>query len=256
MSGPDRPVPPPPPGARPGARQDAGPGQGVSPGPAADDGRDRPELQRALGDLEGAVRRLAGSAQREWSDRAVDAIDEAAGRLRKFETKRERREYRRQRRYERRYGVAPPHGEGGHHESDYLQRRRRPRRLYRVPKEGVIAGVCAGLARRMGLETWVVRCFAVTGLLFMPQVVFIAYWVLCFTMRTVTPAEADAVFAVPGGSAGRASIPGFDRGVSPRDRLRAVRETFDGIERRLRRMEGYVTSSRYELDREIQKLDD
>jgi phage shock protein C len=246
MAGPDDSVPPPPPrGGPPGAQGD-----------------ERPEMQRALGDLEGAMRRLAGSAQREWSDRAVEAIDEATGRLRRLERRRDRRAERHERRAARhRHGrgaddghgmPGPDDAEGGPYGS---RRRHRPRRLYRVPHEGVIAGVCAGLARRMGLETWVVRCFAVTGLVFMPQIVFIAYWVLCFTMRRVSPAEADAVFAVPGGSAGRVPIAGYDRGVSPRDRLRAVRESFDANERRLRRMEGYVTSSRYELDRELQKID-
>ena len=220
-------------------------------------------MQRALGELEGAMRRLAGSAQREWADRAVEAIDEATGRLRRLERRRDRRSERRERRSMRRGHAfddtidSADQAAQGHDVADDRRHRRgrRPRRLYRVPHEGVIAGVCAGLARRMGLETWVVRCFAVTGLVFMPQIIFIAYWVLFFTMRSVTPAEADVVFAVPGGSAGRVPIAGYDRGVSPRDRLRAVRESFEANERRLRRMESYVTSSRYELDREMQKID-
>ncbi len=107
----------------------------------------------------------------------------------------------------------------------------------------------------MGLETWVVRCFAVSGLVFMPQIVFPGYWVMCLVMRRATPEEADVVYGVSRRSPERMPIAGFDRGASVRDRLREARTTFEAVEQRLRRMEGYVTSSRYELDREMNKID-
>ena len=226
-------------------------------------GHPPPELQQALGELESAVRKLAGTAQREISDRAADVLNETAGRLRRTE----RRALRRAERYQRRRGGLGSYGgrsddsaaqgdgddsaQGGG--ANYGRRRRR--RTYRVPHEGVIAGVCAGLARRLGLETWVVRCFAMSGLVFMPQIVFPGYWVMCLVMRRATPEEADAAYGVSRGSRGHAPIAGFDRGASVRDRLRSTRSTFEAVELRLRRMEGYVTSSRYELDREMTKID-
>ena len=237
-------MPPPPPLHRPGERQPP------------------PELQQALGELESAVRKLAGTAQREISDRAADVLGDTAGRLRRSQ----RRELRRAERFRRRHGGYAAYGrasddDGGQNaepaaqgEGPYFGRRRR-RRMYRVPHEGVIAGVCAGLARRMGLETWVVRCFAVSGLVFMPQIVFPGYWVMCLLMRRATPEEADLAYGVSRGSSARLPIAGFDRGASVRDRLREARNTFESVEQRLRRMEGYVTSSRYELDREMNKID-
>ncbi|MBE2893774.1 envelope stress response membrane protein PspC [Spirabiliibacterium falconis] len=38
--------------------------------------------------------------------------------------------------------------------------------LYRYPQQGMIAGVCAGIAKSSGLEIWVVRTIAVVLFLF------------------------------------------------------------------------------------------
>ena len=43
-----------------------------------------------------------------------------------------------------------------------------------------IAGVCAALARYFGMDTFTVRMLAVTGLIFIPQVAFPAYWICYF----------------------------------------------------------------------------
>ena len=48
--------------------------------------------------------------------------------------------------------------------------------IYRYPQQGVIAGVCVGLAKASGLETWVVRLIAILLFLFGGYfVVLIAY---------------------------------------------------------------------------------
>ncbi|TNG93859.1 PspC domain-containing protein [Pasteurellaceae bacterium USgator11] len=38
--------------------------------------------------------------------------------------------------------------------------------IYRYPQQGIISGVCVGLAKASGLETWVVRLIAVLLFLF------------------------------------------------------------------------------------------
>ncbi len=43
-----------------------------------------------------------------------------------------------------------------------------------------VAGVCAALARYFGMDTFTVRMLAVTGLIFIPQVAFPAYWICYF----------------------------------------------------------------------------
>ncbi|MGV6988807.1 PspC domain-containing protein [Testudinibacter sp. P80/BLE/0925] len=48
--------------------------------------------------------------------------------------------------------------------------------IYRYPQQGMLAGVCAGLAKATGLETWVVRLVTVSLFLFGGYfVILIAY---------------------------------------------------------------------------------
>jgi len=122
-------------------------------------------------------------------------------------------------------------------------------RLFRDRKRARVAGVCAGLADYLGWETWAVRCAAVTGMIFMPQIVFVAYWVLYFVMDD----RADTDQGLPPLS--RPPIAGFERGAELKQRLRRLRNGFESAEARLRRLEGYVTSTRFKLDRELRDID-
>jgi phage shock protein PspC (stress-responsive transcriptional regulator) len=50
------------------------------------------------------------------------------------------------------------------------------------PRQGrILAGVCAGLGRRVGLDPWLVRVLAIASL-FLPGPQFIAYIVLWIVM--------------------------------------------------------------------------
>jgi phage shock protein C len=144
---------------------------------------------------------------------------------------------------------------------------RQERRLHLDPVRRRIAGVCAGIARYYAVEPWVVRLIAVTGLLFFPGIVFPAYWVAYFVMERAPRAGGD-----PGRhrwSHGRRfrsrrdrprdqfSSPAPELGprFSPRYSLRDVKADLTEVELRLRRMETHVTSGRYELQRELHKID-
>ena len=55
------------------------------------------------------------------------------------------------------------------------------------PREGrVIAGVCAGLGRRLGVDPWLVRVIAIVSL-FLPGPQFLAYIVLWILMPPDPP---------------------------------------------------------------------
>lgn len=49
------------------------------------------------------------------------------------------------------------------------------RQLYRIPSQGKIAGVCAGVAEYTGAETWLVRVIWLSGLLLSGGFFLIAY---------------------------------------------------------------------------------
>ncbi len=55
---------------------------------------------------------------------------------------------------------------------------------YRLPEDGMIAGICAGMADYYEVSTLMARGIAVTGALFIPQIIVIAYIVGVFCMPT------------------------------------------------------------------------
>jgi phage shock protein C len=132
----------------------------------------------------------------------------------------------------------------------------RTRKLYRDVRHQRIAGVCAGIARYFGMEAWVVRCIAVTGLIFMSQIVVPAYLIAWWVIEPAPNGER-APDAEPSGTKQDHSSPAPELGpqLSPRRSLRDVQWSLDQIELKLRRMETHVTSGQYELQRELKKID-
>ena len=223
--------------------------------------RPPPDIQAALARLEKAVQQFASTAKREFADRAASFIDEAA---RKFE-----REFGDERPSGPRSSASPGSGrESGRRRSGRRHRngrstisrpqpdRSRTGKLYRDRKRAKIAGVCAGLANYFGAEVWVARCLAVTGLIFMPSVVFPAYWILYFVMSPPPDNGTQNEEAVPGDRSDHTSpAPELGAMLSPRGSLRNLRAGLTQAELRLRRIETHVTSGQYELQRELNRLD-
>jgi phage shock protein C len=120
-------------------------------------------------------------------------------------------------------------------------------KLYRNPRRGVIFGVCAGIAEYFGFDVTVTRVIVAFGALFAFPMICGAYIVLAFLLpcKNYTGTERDTVDPV-------------ERQVrsSPHDTLASVRYRFRDLDARLQRLEKYVTSSRYRLDREFQKLEE
>lgn len=119
----------------------------------------------------------------------------------------------------------------------------RHQRLYRDPEHRIIAGVCAGIAEKHGLPRLLVRLIAVL-LLLTPLTLFvvIAYCVAAF----VIPQKPRDLYRSPDEEV-------FWRSVNraPSDTFGQLRHRFREMENRLRRMEAYVTSKEFELDREL-----
>ncbi len=133
------------------------------------------------------------------------------------------------------------------------------RELLRDDENGKIAGVCAGIADYFGWELWLVRIITVSafflgagGLVF---VLYIAAWV-------VLEKKSKAVDTF---GATKSSDPYTDkpvelktrvwqRGESPKQALQHLNHQFNSMELKLRDMERHVTSSRFQLSREFNKL--
>ena len=123
-------------------------------------------------------------------------------------------------------------------------KRENPHRLYRDKKNALFAGVCAGIADYFGFNRKGVRVVFALSFLFPPFIPFVivSYIVLAIVLP-VKPAELYA----------NNEKAEFWRGVSnaPADVFGALSHRFKALNLRLERMEAFVTSSEFRIDREL-----
>ncbi len=148
--------------------------------------------------------------------------------------------------------------------------------LQRDPSKGKIAGVCAGVADYFGLEIWLVRILTLTGFfLLAPPFFFVGYIAAWFILE-------KKPHGMPNRAQGEAQAKSFDgnksngkgwhhsneeepekvvvkskiwqAGEPPKQAFFDIKQRFEQNEDRLRKMETYVTSAEFQLNREISKL--
>lgn len=120
-------------------------------------------------------------------------------------------------------------------------------KLYRNRTDGVIAGVCAGFADYFGFDLTMTRVVVVIAAFIFPMVIFL-YLVLALVLKTR-----------PEPSRRRSELgDDLERRVraEPHSTLSSVRHRFRDLDARLQRLEKYVTSERFRLDREFAGLKD
>lgn len=120
------------------------------------------------------------------------------------------------------------------------------RRFYRNADKAMLGGVCAGIADYFGFNLCVTRLLAVIAFITMPLTI-LGYLALVL----LAPSSSTKERARP-------VDPEFHRALrsSPSQTMSDVRSRFRSLDRRLARLEKYVTSSRYQLDREFDRLKD
>ncbi len=137
--------------------------------------------------------------------------------------------------------------------------------LYRDPSRAKIGGVCAGLADYLGWEAWLVRILVVSGVLFgMPFLVmiYIAAWFILDKKPKNLQRQDNYNQQAPEQNNDRA---GFDSSIKvkariwqagepPKQAFHDIRRKFNALEKELRKIEQYVTSTEFTISREINKL--
>jgi phage shock protein C len=123
------------------------------------------------------------------------------------------------------------------------------RRFRRDRANGMILGVCAGVADYFGFNLRATRLLAVIGLFVAMPATLLLYFGIAFLVPAM-PRESRQ---------SRASRPERDEfrqalRSSPKATMADVRRRFQRLDARLARMERYVTSPRFNLDREIRNL--
>ena len=141
--------------------------------------------------------------------------------------------------------------------------------IYRDAKHGRIAGVCAGIAEYFGLEVWLVRILTVTAFFLLAGPFVLVSYVACWFIFDKKPQNPEAMnYSQPvevSGKGWRNSGSGnndkvevkprvWQAGEPPRQAFHDITNRFQTIESRLRKMETYVTSREYQLNREISRL--
>ena len=119
------------------------------------------------------------------------------------------------------------------------------RRFYRNRDRAMIAGVCAGLADYFGFNLRVTRVLAFISLLMAMPMTLLVY----FGIVLLVPAAPEAPRPVGYDEDFRRAVRS-----DPNLTLHDVRRRFQSLDGRLARLERYVTSSRFDLDREFRKL--
>jgi phage shock protein C len=148
--------------------------------------------------------------------------------------------------------------------------------LHRDPSKGKIAGVCAGIAEYFGMEIWLVRILTLTGFfLLAPPFFFVGYIAAWFILEKkpqgLSTKSRDDEFS-PNPFHNRAQGKGWHNvskqesekvvvkskvwqaGEPPKQAFIDIKQRFAKNETRLRKMETYVTSSEFQLNRELSKL--
>lgn len=122
--------------------------------------------------------------------------------------------------------------------------RQNPHRLYRDRENAMLAGVCAGISEYFGLNRKGVRLVTVLLMLFPPFFAFVAIaYVILAIVLPVKPADLYE----------NTEQAEFWRGVSnaPADVFGSLSHRFRELNLRLERMEAFVTSKEFEIDREL-----
>ena len=127
-----------------------------------------------------------------------------------------------------------------------LSERKNPHRLFRDREHAMIAGVCAGIAEYFGLNRKGVRVATVLLMLLPP---FFAFVVVSYVvLAIVLPVKPVDLYETQEQAE-------FWRGVNnaPSDVFGALSHRFKELNLRLQRMEAYVTSREFEIDRELER---
>lgn len=122
----------------------------------------------------------------------------------------------------------------------------RSQQLYRDPHKGKLMGVCAGMADYSGWNVTLIRVIAIIVLLWFHVLALVVYFALGFLLPTKPDDDHDTNTDEEYWRSARRSTD---------NSFRDAHHRFGELDVKLQRMEGYVTSSRYDLERAFRDLE-
>lgn len=126
--------------------------------------------------------------------------------------------------------------------------------LYRNKRDGKIFGVCAGLADHLNLDHWVIRVIFIGSFFIVGPFTFWAY-IAAALLLSKRPKEWKPKYEYDEERGQYREKTIFKHSKPAPQRLRVAREKMDAALNRIEKMERYVTSSRYDLDRQFADME-
>lgn len=145
--------------------------------------------------------------------------------------------------------------------------------LFRDTSNGKVAGVCAGLADYFGWEVWLVRVVVISGVIFQFWFILILYFAALLVLNKKPLTQSNSTTSNnrdfqskhnssyrsdnsndPGNVSIKVKTRIWQAGEPPKQALHDIHSKFKVLEQKLIKMEGYVTSSEFMLNREINRL--
>ncbi|WP_407332734.1 envelope stress response membrane protein PspC [Enterovibrio sp. 27052020O] len=124
--------------------------------------------------------------------------------------------------------------------------------LYRDPVNGKIGGVCAGIADYLGVEIWLVRIITVSAFLIgLGFFVIVAYIAATLILEKMPPEEAKKTHHF---REHQVKQKPWQQGKSASHLLADIDQEMMQMEQGVAKMEAYVTSSEFDLNRQFKKL--
>ncbi|WP_462158614.1 envelope stress response membrane protein PspC [Pseudoalteromonas sp. GB56] len=128
------------------------------------------------------------------------------------------------------------------------------RELYRDPKRGKLAGVCAGLSDYFNIELWLVRIIFVTGVLLAGGPIFVVAYIAAWFILDKKPTESTTEETHKHPHVGEVKAKVWQKGEPPRKALKDLKDFMADLDGRVQNMEKHVTSPTFTVSREINKL--
>lgn len=120
--------------------------------------------------------------------------------------------------------------------------------LYRDPRNGKLTGVCAGVANFFGLERWLVRILVVSATLLGGGFLVILLYIALSLMLEKQPYMQNEYSTLT-----IKSKP-WEQGETAKQLLETIDHDLQQVESRVKKMEAYVTSEAFDVNREFNKL--
>lgn len=138
------------------------------------------------------------------------------------------------------------------------------RGFYRDADRAVLGGVCAGIAGYLGFNLRVLRILAIIAFIVALPMTIVAYLAAVLLIPSRSGLYFERVVVTERGKPSRRERrrerreakreARREREAAPRQAAREIREKCQTLDQRIADLEKHITSSRYQLDREIRNL--